>query len=863
MPVNRSAWRTALQFGPPQKTLLLSCVLTAAAIVLTVRAGGRPIIDLGWSRVGVGLVLAALFFLAEQFLLNVEFRRQAHSLTLAGVPLALGLLVADPHIFLLARVVGSAVALVIQRVSWDKLVYNLAAYAFEAILAVTTLQLFVGPRRHLDLVTAAVMIALVGVGDQLMSLLVLGVIRMYNGQLSRQDVYNVLSPAAVLSVIASAFACAIVILLEAGPLGQGLAPLLVIALAWFYRGYLATNRRHQALALVHDFVSDGVGARDVESLSEHLLVRIRHLLRAATAELVISASSSEDTDRPVAATPPLHTRMGVFTVGEDDVVRADSREYDHADWVNTLAVSQHEPTLAARNTKDRALRGWLDERGVRDAAVVPLNGSPDFFGTLSVSDRLGETATFTADDLALLQTLTGHLTVALRSTRQIEQLAYDATHDSLTGLSNRSFLKHRMQAALSAGAGRVAGLLLDLDRFKEVNDALGHDVGDRLLQAVGERLSDSFAATATVARLGGDEFAVLLPGPIHDDEEVLVRARQLVDDLARPIRDGDAILTPEVSVGVAVSDGGSVDLLRQADTAMYVAKTSDSTVALYSPDMDRGRVERLALLADLRTALEHHPEQLIVHYQPKVDMHHGRTTSVEALVRWNHPTLGVLPPDRFIPLAESTSLIEPLTRCVLDTALGDCHAWTALGRDITVAVNLSARSISDRTLPARVNEALRRAGVAADRLILEITESSFMGDAEQTLPILQQLADLGVAISLDDFGTGYSSLSYLQRLPVNEIKIDRSFVVGLDDADAGNSRALIRSITGLGANLGLRVVAEGVETREQLTELRDLGCDIAQGYLFSRPISASELTKWLARTEAVPTARLSLVTPSA
>jgi EAL domain-containing protein (putative c-di-GMP-specific phosphodiesterase class I) len=301
------------------------------------------------------------------------------------------------------------------------------------------------------------------------------------------------------------------------------------------------------------------------------------------------------------------------------------------------------------------------------------------------------------------------------------------------------------------------------------------------------------------------------------------------------------------------------ELLRQADTAMYVAKSDDRRVAVYSPKMDSGRIERLALLADLRQSLDAHPEQFVLHYQPKIDMHTGAVVSVEALVRWHHPTLGVVAPDRFIAIAESTGLIEKLTPLVLEAALQECARRVADGVDMSFAVNLSARNISDPALPARVAAALAASGVAPEKLILEITESSVMGDPEQTMPVLDQLRDLGTCLSLDDFGTGYSSLSYLQRLPVGEVKIDRSFVIGLTGENATSSRALIRSIATLGTNLGLRIVAEGVEDQATLDELRTLGCDVAQGYFICPPLASDDLTRWMERTFTEPPARLRLL----
>jgi EAL domain-containing protein (putative c-di-GMP-specific phosphodiesterase class I) len=278
---------------------------------------------------------------------------------------------------------------------------------------------------------------------------------------------------------------------------------------------------------------------------------------------------------------------------------------------------------------------------------------------------------------------------------------------------------------------------------------------------------------------------------------------------------------------------------------MYVAKSGDKSAAIYHPDMDRGRAERLALVADLRLALDEHPEQFAVFYQPKVDLGTNRVVSSEALLRWNHPQLGTVGPDRFIPLAEASGLIERLTSHVLHQATADCAGWHRHGHNVTVAVNLSARNVADDELPDRVRDTLRAAHLAADRLILEITESSVMADPERAIPILQRLSDDGVTLSIDDFGTGYSSLAYLQRLPVQEVKIDRSFVSALAGDTPDSALSLIRSVIGLGRNLGLRVVAEGIETSEQRDELNTSGCHVGQGYLFSRPLPARELIKWL------------------
>jgi diguanylate cyclase (GGDEF)-like protein len=846
-------------FNPAQWTFLLSSGLAVAAVIVTLRAGSGPILALHLPVTLVVPVLGGLFLFAEQFLMNVEFRRQAHSFTLAGVPLVLGVLFVSPETFVLVRVIASLIAFAWQRVRAARVFYNSAAYAFEAAADATIVHILLGPRHILDPWTAVVLILVLVAVDQLMSVLVLVLIRLHNGPLSRRDVLDVLAPAVVLSLVTSVFAFSVVILLERGIFGAGLVLVLIIVGTAGYRGHASTRRRHQALSLVHEFVTGGVGAESLESLAEELLSRIRRLLRATTAEVMIL--DSHGGDQVVGAAAAAATSALTLSIGEEDHLTVSRREIDRTDWILQRAVADEEPMLAARTTKDRALRRWLTDRDLRDAVMVALPRSSGLSGTLTVADRLGETATFTEDDLTLLQTLTGHLAVALRSTRLVEKLGYDATHDSLTGLANRAHLSSQINHVLSTPGHEAAVLLLDLDRFKEVNDALGHDVGDRLLTVVGDRLRNSLPTSAVVARLGGDEFAVLLPELSGGPVGAANLAERLADTLAQPVQFDEAMLTPEASIGVAVTTRANpqTDLLRQADTAMYEAKTNDRRVAVYGPEMDRGRVERLAMLADLRLSLSTHPEQFVLHYQPKIDLKTGAVTSVEALVRWNHPTLGVVPPDRFIPLAESTGLIETLTPLVLEAALRECANWSAQGITISVAVNLSARNISDPSLPQRVAQALTDAGVPAERLILEITESSVMGDPEQTMPVLHQLHDLGTCLSLDDFGTGYSSLSYLQRLPVGEVKIDRSFVLGLAGENRDNSRALIRSIAGLGATLGLRIVAEGVEDQATLDELRTLGCHVAQGYHISRPLAATDLRPWLTRESPDTLPRLRLL----
>jgi diguanylate cyclase (GGDEF)-like protein len=392
-------------------------------------------------------------------------------------------------------------------------------------------------------------------------------------------------------------------------------------------------------------------------------------------------------------------------------------------------------------------------------------------------------------------------------------------------------------------------MILDLDEFKAVNDTLGHQHGDALLVEVGARLSTAVGAAGTVVRLGGDEFAVLLPGTA-DEERVLGVGRRMLRALEQPIALDGLEVEVGASVGIALAPAHATDagaLLKCADLAMYDAKSSTRSVRLYEPDLHNQSPRRLTLVSELRAALQNGDVE--VHVQPKARLDTGQVVGAEALVRWQHPELGWVPPDEFVPVAERSGLIGLLTTRVLDASLAACAQWLAAGRDLGVAVNLSARSLQDADLVEEVTRLLRRHGVPADRLTLEVTEGSVMADPGRGVAVLHQLRDLGVRLSVDDFGTGYSSLSYLQRLPVQEVKIDRSFVTDL--SSESENVAIVRAIIDLGRHLGLEVVAEGVEDAATWDLLREIGCDVVQGWHLARAMPTGDLVGWLAaRTKA-------------
>ncbi len=414
---------------------------------------------------------------------------------------------------------------------------------------------------------------------------------------------------------------------------------------------------------------------------------------------------------------------------------------------------------------------------------------------------------------------------------------HQARHDALTGLANRAHLDVALSAATS-GQGSVALVLLDLDRFREVNDTLGHGCGDEVVLEMAHRLTRLAGPRDLVARLGGDECAVLLPD-VDGVQAALLHAEALRSALRAPVRVGGVDVVLDARAGVSMhpldADDGPA-LLRHADVAAEQAKRTHVGVCAYDGALDRHSTERLGLLADLARAIAE--GELVLHYQPKCDLS-GRVLGVEALVRWAHPQRGLLPPAEFVQVAERTGLVHPLTESVLDQALAQVRRWLDDGRELPVAVNISTRSLLQPGFAERVLTALGANGVPARLLGLEITETTIMEDPERALEVLTQLADAGIRLSIDDFGTGYSSLAYLKVLPVHELKIDRVFVAALTTSE--RDRVIVDSTVALGARLGLEVVAEGVEDEDTVAALAALGCQQAQGYYFSRPVPAEML----------------------
>jgi diguanylate cyclase (GGDEF)-like protein len=501
-------------------------------------------------------------------------------------------------------------------------------------------------------------------------------------------------------------------------------------------------------------------------------------------------------------------------------------------FVNNALVSQ---ALALRNRsgfRAEFFSNWAYQVGANGALlglapiiVIVLERGPDLV------------------PLLLLPLAAVYATAAMSLERERQAL-----HDVLTGLPNRKFLIQQAAGAIDDAAAeknQVALCLLDLDRFKEINDTLGHPVGDTLLDLVARRLESTVRDCDSVARLGGDEFAILVRG-IDDPQEAVDLAELVRSALAAPFRSEGMSFEIEASIGVAVYPSHGRDfesLLQRSDVAMYVAKERGTGVELYSPETDRHSTVRLGMLAELRSALDN--DELELHYQPKADLRTGDVVGVEALLRWRHAERGPVSPEEFIPLAEQTGLMRQITQFVVDEALRQVSVWWESGLRIQCAVNVCARDLYDRDFAGFLRNRLEHHGVPPRALMVEVTESVLMADPARAATTLLSLADLGVGVSLDDFGTGYSSLVHLKRLPVSEVKIDRSFVQRMDVHE--DDAAIVRSIIELSVALGLRVVAEGVETRESWDRLAVYGCDAAQGWYLAKAQPPAELDEWLRR----------------
>ena len=799
--------------------------LLAGAAAAVHRLAVLPIDTSGTEWSAVAAVLVAVGFLAAELtVVHVRLGREAYAFSLMEFPLVLGLFFVRPDLVILCRLAGTAVAFVWRRKAAQKALFNCALFALEASVAVA---IWHAVADHGDRLTPLAWLATglaVVVTSLLGSTMVSLVITIATGQRPR-SLDEVFSLGQLGDLANASFALVAVYILSVDWRAGWLLGVVTAVIVFAYRSSERARARSESLAQVNRFTELVGRERDLDAVVRTVMREVQKAFEVGTVQL-----------RFVGVDGDVHDWVLTGEVAEArPATLVDLLRRDHADEAVLV------PRRAAVGPEGSALR----EAGVRDCLMVPMRHEADAVGNLLVADMLGDVETFTAADVGRLRALGNHAAVAIENAlrarliaQQAEEREHRAMHDELTGLANRRLFGVNLAAVLAERTAAV--LLLDLDRFKDVNDTLGHHTGDRLLALVADRLRSVVLEGAVVARFGGDEFAVMLPGAT--DETARASAGLVRDALTRPFDlDGIAVAV-DASVGVVVGSPGDdgVNLVRRADLAMYAAKQSRSGLEFYRPELDRGDSTRLGLLADLRTAVA--SGGLDVWYQPKVDVATGACTGVEALARWRHPDHGFVGPDEFIPLAEHSSLITPLTMFVLRQSLARCESWRRVEPGFSVAVNISPRSLLDAGFVDDVARELARVAVPASALTLEITETSLMSDPDRAVSALDRLRTLGVRLSVDDLGTGYSSLAYLQRLPVDEIKIDRSFLCELHVASA---EAVVGAVVDLGHRLDRHVVAEGVEDEATFRKLQELGCDTAQGYWLARPMPGDDLSALL------------------
>ena len=820
----------------------LAALMAATAVPLTTAAVGARLPDglpgaLWWALVPV-------FAVGEVLVIHLPSVRNAHTHSLREVPAIVGLALLVPGEYVSAYVLGSVLGLALGRGQRGlKLAFNAAMFALEAALGLLVYQALLGDASPADPRGWGAAFVAVLVTDLLSAAAVTGAISIMEDRFDRDVLREAMGPGLVAAMVNTCLALIVVVLILQVPVAL---PLLAAALGMLvlaYRAHVALGAGFSRLQHLYRFVGSTERPADLEAAVAAVLTDARRVLRAEVAELVVLPGSGTPGSRTVSS----GETVVVVPTGEGPA--------PDDDWWAPAASGA--PVLRARSTA----RGG-DAAGHRDGMAAPLRAEGAVYAVLLVRDRTFQGETFTGQDLRLFETLAAHAAVALDKARLVDRLRrlatqreHEARHDPLTGLPNRRAFQEALRAAIEADRPGAV-LFLDLDDFKDVNDTLGHGAGDVLLGEVGRRLQG--VTDGVVARLGGDEFALLLTDT--DADEAAARARLVLETVTRPVQVEQVTLRTAVSIGVALlPDHGPTteEILRHADVAMYAAKNAGTGVEVYRPEDGQAVQRKLVLAADLPAAIDE--RRLEVWYQPQADAQTGRVVGMEALLRWTHPVYGPVPPPEVVALAERTGLGRRLTDAVLGTALRQRADWAAAGLTLTISVNVTAADLHDDRLPDVVTGLLHSTGTAAQDVTLEITESGVMSDAVRCLAVLDRLAEIGVRLAVDDFGTGYSSLAYLERLPVHEVKIDRSFVRALDE---GAHDTVVRATVALAHDLGMAVVAEGIESGASWMRLADLGAEVVQGYALARPLPAAETLAWL-RAHPVHDRGLRRSTPSA
>jgi diguanylate cyclase (GGDEF)-like protein len=782
---------------------------------------------------------AVAFYLGETRVVEVHFVRERHSFSLSELPGIFGLFFLSPTDYLLALVIGTGVAILSDRnQSLLKGAFNIAQFALAACIALLVFHAVAsdatppGPREWLAAFLAG------GATSAVQASLVATVISLSGGAPQFRKLPEMLSFSEMVAMANSSLATLAVMVLWVDPRSIVLlaVPTAIVFVA--YRAYMGEREKHERLELLYESSRLLHYAPELDSAIDALLEHARRMFRSERAELLLFPDPTVDA-----------------------ALRSSSGGLNGPETMIPVTIPVSDPLRARTAIEPRAFsalpgHSWTSESSrVREAMIGPLVGEKGVLGALTIVNRLGEGTHFEPDDLRLLETVANQAAVALengqleQSLHELsllkEQLRHQAFHDSLTGLANRpAFVEEvscRVMVAKEPGTPIV--IFLDLDDFKIVNDTLGHAAGDQLLVGVAERIGEQLRPSDLIARFGGDEFAVL-PAEGSTVTEAVTMAHRIIASLELPFRIQGTDIVVGCSAGISAASGDQPvdELLRNADVAMYRAKAEGKRrVEVFDPTMHRSIVERHTLTSDLGQSVSR--GDLAVHYQPIVDLLSGRTVGVEALVRWNHPTRGPIDPTEFIHLAEENNTILALGRFVLRTSARQVVEWhrqPGLER-LGLSVNLSPLQLQHPGFVEEVIAEIRDSGIDPRVLTLEMTETAMFRDAQATIATLEALRQLGAQIAMDDFGTGYSSLAYLRRFPVDSLKIARELIGEPGESDDGEGWAFAKAIIALGRSLGLPIVAEGIETPEQLHMLRRLGCGMGQGFLFGRPASAAVL----------------------
>ena len=789
--------------------LFAGALAAIAVAVLSVTNPAEPVFNVPW-------VAVALAFLAvEAVALHVEIRRETHTVSLSGFALLLGLLTLNPIPLVAARLAGSAIALtVIRRRGGVKLLWNLALFAAETALASAIASAALSSGEPTKAAAWLTLLSAILAAEFFGLVAVPLVIMVFDGEF-RPSLFAQVGRGQAISAASAFFGIVVAgaALQSVSLVTFALLPIIGIALLLRIHGQL--GKEHADLKRLHGFTT-AIAGRD--SLDTGLR-ELASILRTRGAVLLLCQPDGT-----------VKMRAAVEDRQVDGTIRTSRRASPSID------------ACRVDSTRDDLSAEILEWFGASDGLWVKVLQATDEEAFMLVFDRLGATTVFGDDELALFGSLAKNLGARLSADRLMDRLEFQARIDDLTGLANRNTLERALDHRLNDVSRPGAVMILDLDRFKDVNDSLGHQFGDQLLKVFAQRLQTGVGADDVPARVGGDEFAVLLDDA-SSKRELAQRVEDLTEHLSQPVTLDGITLDLAVSAGLAtwpIDGRTSTDLIRLADIAMYEAKRTHQRWVRYVETIDHASLDRLSLMGQLRDAIR--DGQLVIHLQPQVSAKDLSMNGAEALVRWEHPELGMVPPNEFIPLAEHSTVAGELTRFVTDQSLDTVRRLHDEGIDLHCSVNLTSRDLLDRSFPQTVFELLAKHDLPGSCLTFEVTESSFIIDIEGAIDVLEALRDLGCRTSADDFGTGYASLVYLQQLPLDEVKIDRAFI-----ANAASNRGdetIVRSTTRLLQDLGLTVVAEGVEDEPTLNLVRTIGCDSVQGFLVSRPLDTESFLRY-------------------